>query len=493
MRIAIFLIVLTLGTFGCSSQPISIINGAADAVADAAAIKAVNTLVIEGTGENFNLGQNLNPEAPLPKLTVTSSKRSIDYGNNRWRLEQARTPTYVTANTAPNQPQTLGVDGDVAYNVAATGMTTRAAEQVARDRHSELFHHPIGALRAGLADGAQVTNQRKEGNDDVVDVALGSDTFTLYVDGTTKLPSKVVTMTYNANLGDVALTTEFGAYADSDGMSLPGKITSKTDKYVVADIQVSKHTVNGDVGNIEAVADVKAAPLPPATAPVTVEEVGKGLWYLTGGSHHSILVEFADHLALIEAPLNEARTQAVIAKAKELKADKPLRYLINTHHHFDHSGGIRAAIAEGLTIVTHEANKALYEEIAARKHSIVEDALAKSPKPVQIQTVQDKHVLQDATRSVEIYHIAGNPHADTLLMIYFPAERILVQGDIYSPPAVGAAPPAGFPFVPNIMENIDKAKLRVDTLLPIHGRKVPFAEMRAAAASEAKRNPAADD
>jgi glyoxylase-like metal-dependent hydrolase (beta-lactamase superfamily II) len=273
-------------------------------------------------------------------------------------------------------------------------------------------------------------------------------------------------------------------------MELPGRITSKTDKYVVADINVSKHTVNGDVGNLEAAADVKAAAVPPATAPVTVEEVGKGLWYLTGGSHHSILVEFADHLALIEAPLNEARTQAVIAKARELKPDKPLRFLINTHHHFDHSGGIRAAVAEGLTIVTHEANKALFEEIVGRTHSIVQDALAKSPKPLQLRTVKDKDVLKDATRTVEIYHIAGNPHADTLLMIYFPAERILVQGDMFSPPAVGAAPPPGFPFVPNTMDNIQKANLRVDTLLPIHGRKVPFADMRAVAAAEAKKRPA---
>ena len=490
MRLMILPIILTLALFGCASKEASVIQGAADAVGDEAGIKAVNTLVIEGTGENFNLGQNLSPDAPLPKLTVTSSKRSIDYANNRWRLEQARTPTYVTANTTPNQPQNLGVDGDVAYNVPATGPATRAAEQVAKDRHSELFHHPIGALRAALADGAQVTNARSEGSDDVVDVTLGSDTFTLYVDSSTKLPSKVVTNTYNANLGDVALTTEFGNYAESDGMNLPGKLVSKTDKYTTADITVSKTTVNGDAGNLEAPAEAKALPVPPLTTAVTVEEAGKGLWYLTGGSHHSILVEFADHLALVEAPLNEARTLAVIAKAKEIKPDKPLRYLINTHHHFDHSGGIRAAVAEGMTIVTHEANKPLYEEIVGRKHSIVEDALAKSPKPLQIETVKDKHVLMDATRTVEIYHIAGNPHADTLLMVYFPAERILVQGDMFSPPAPNAPPPPGFPFVPNTMENITKAKLRVDTLLPIHGRKVPFADMRAAGAAEAKKKPA---
>lgn len=489
MRLATVALVLSFGMFGCASQEVSIIRGAADAVSDEAAIKAVNTLVIEGTGENFNLGQNLSPEAPLPKLTVTASKRSIDYVNGRWKLEQARTPTYVTANMAPNQPQAAGVDGNVAFNVAANGTATRAAELVAQDRHSELYHHPIGALRAALADGAQVTNPRKEGNDDVVDVAVGNDKFTLYVDSMTKLPTKVVTMTYNANLGDVALTTEFSDYAEADGVNLPRKITSKTDKYVTADITVSKNTINGEVAGIEAGEDVKKQEVPPLTTAVTVEEAGKGIWYLTGGSHHSILVEFADHLVLIEAPLNEQRTLAVIAKAKELKPDKPLKYLVNTHHHFDHSGGIRAAIAEGLTIVTQEANKPFYEDIASRKHTIVQDALAKNPKPLQIETVKDKLEMKDSMRTMEIYHIAGNPHADTLLMIYFPAEHILVQGDMFTPPAAGAAPPPGFPFVPNTMENIQKANLRVDTLLPIHGRKVPFADMKAAATQEAKRKP----
>jgi hypothetical protein len=119
----------------------------------------------------------------------------------------------------------------------------------------------------------------------------------------------------------------------------------------------------------------------------------------------------------------------------------------------------------------------------------VEDALERNPQPAQVEPVRGKHVLQDATRTVEIYHVAGNPHAETLLMVYFPAERIPVQGDLFSPPAPGAAPPPGFPFVPNTIENVQKANLRVDTLLPILGRKVPFTDMRATAATEAKRTP----
>jgi hypothetical protein len=143
-------------------------------------------------------------------------------------------------------------------------------------------------------------------------------------------------MTYNPNLGDVALTTEFADYAEADGMNLPRKITSKTDKYVVAEIAVSKHTINGDAGNLEAAADVKSAEGPTSGCARDGGRGGKGslVSHRRQPPQHSR--EFADHLALIEAPQNEARTLAVIAKAKEIKPDKPLRFLVNTHHHFDH-------------------------------------------------------------------------------------------------------------------------------------------------------------
>ena len=487
MRLQVFLSVGVLALSGCMTSPeMAVINNAADAMGGKAAIQGANTLIVEGAGEAFTLGQNTSPDAPLPRLIVTAFKKSIDFANGKWRQERTQTAIAPGANPAP-QTQITALDGTVAFNVAANGTATRASEQVSRDRHNELLHHPIGALRAALAQGAQVTNARKEGNDDAVDVVSGSDRFTLYADSTSKLPSRVVTMSYNVNLGDVAIETAFGNYGDAGGMKLPGMLTSKTDTYVLAITNVSKNTVNGDVGDLAASAETKAAAPPVLTATITVEEAGKGLWYLTGQTHHSVLIEFSDHLALIETPQNEVRAQAVIAKAKELKPDKPLTQVINTHHHFDHSGGIRAAVAAGLTIITHEGNKAFYEAVVGRKHTMAPDALAKNPKPLKIETVKDKYVLKDAMRTVELYHIAGNLHGDTLLMVYLPAERILVQADVYTPPAANATAPAAFPFAPNLMDNIQKANLRVDRLLPIHGRMMPFADFRTAVQAETKK------
>ncbi len=493
MRSSKWLIVLAL-LVGCTSTPteMSIINDSANALGGAEKIRAVNTLILEGTGENGNFGQSLSPDAPLPVFKVNQFKRAIDFAGGRWRHEATRTPTFVAANTAP-QPQILGVDGDVAYNVAANGTAARQLDEAAKDRLMELNHHPIGILRAALAPGTQLSNLRKDGNDNVVDITTAQGAkVTLYVDSGTKLPSKVVSMTApvaNNPLGDSAIETSFANYTDAGGLKLPSRITTRTDKYTTADYQISKSTVNGDLGDVAAPEAAKSAPAPTTAAMVTAEQVAKGIWFLAGQSHHSVLVEFQDHLALIEAPQNEVRVDAVLQKVKELKPDKPLRYVVNTHHHFDHSGGVRRAMAEGVTLITHAGNKTFFEDIAQRKFTMTPDMLSKSPKAPTIVGVTDKYELKDATRTVEIYPIP-NRHSDTMLIVYFPAERLLVEADLYNPPAppsanappaAGNIPPPVFPFAPSVVQTVQKLGLHPDRILPIHGFIVPYRNLEVAA------------
>ena len=280
-------------------------------------------------------------------------------------------------------------------------------------------------------------------------------------------------MTDNPNLGDVAVETSFSDYQDLAGLKLPSHLTTKTDKFTTADIRVTKQSVDADTGNLAAPAAVASAAAiagpPPAT--VTAEELASGVWLLAGQSHHSVLVEFADHLMLIEAPQNDTRALAVIAKARELRPNKPLTHVVSTHHHFDHSGGVRAAVSEGLTVITHKANAAFYQDAVSRAHTLAPDALAKKPKPIKIETVDDVMHLKDDTMAVDLYPIAGSPHADTLLMAYFPKQRLLVEADVYSPAS------AVQPYAANLLENIRKRKLDVDRVVPIHGTVVPFSEL----------------
>src|SRR5207244_12685261 len=129
--------------------------------------------------------------------------------------------------------------------------------------------------------------------------------------------------------------------------------------------------------------NVRGAQPPPVR--VESQKLADGVYYLTGGSHHSLAIEMKDHSVLVDTPLNEERALAVIAKTKELIANKPIQYLVTTHHHWDHLGGIRTAIDEGATIVTHEINKAFIERVAKTPHTINPDRLSRSQKAVKIR------------------------------------------------------------------------------------------------------------
>jgi glyoxylase-like metal-dependent hydrolase (beta-lactamase superfamily II) len=472
----------------CASTPSEqqIINDAATALGGVEKVQSVNTLVAEVTGEQGNLGQNLTPAAPLPVFKVTEGKLSTDFAQARWKMEVTRTPTFVTANTSA-QKQIQGLDGNIAYNVGANGTPTRVSDEAAKMRRATVYHHPIAILRAAVAEGAEVSNARTEGNEDAVDITTAEGLkFTLYVNTATKLPVKIVSLTANNTnwpLADAVVETSFANYVAVDGLQLPERITSKTDKYTTSDFQITRNTVNGDVGDLAAPEAAKTASVPVLTATVEAEEVGKGIWYLTGQSHHSVLVEFADHLALVEVPQNELRVSAVLQKVKELKPDKPVRYVINTHHHFDHSGGIRRAMAEDVTIITHNANTAFYQEIAARSATVISEQM--SPKGARIQGVTEKFELKDETRSIEIYPIA-NPHSDSMLIVYLPAERMLVEADLYTPPAANASPPPSFPFAGSLVEAVRQLGLRPTRLMPIHGFIVPYSRLEEAVRSSAK-------
>jgi glyoxylase-like metal-dependent hydrolase (beta-lactamase superfamily II) len=295
----------------------------------------------------------------------------------------------------------------------------------------------------------------------------------LHLDPTNNLPVMITSRGYNTNLGDVTLSTTFSEYMDAGGVQLPQVISQKIDDFPAADLRVT-HSV-GTIGDLAAPAAVASAEEPGTPqANVTVEELAPGVWRLAGQSHHSVLVEFPSYGVLVEAPQNDTRTLAVIARAREtLPEGKPLQYLVNTHHHFDHSGGLRAAVAEGLTIITHEINRPLYEELVKRPHTVMADRLAGNPAELKLQTVtgDEKFELRDGNRVMEVYRIRNDSHNDGMLMVYLPQSRILIEADTYTPPRGG-------PTAENLLQEIKERGLRVDRIAPIHGDVVPLSELQ---------------
>ena len=161
------------------------------------------------------------------------------------------------------------------------------------------------------------------------------------------------------------------------------------------------------------------------------------MYRITGG-YVALAVEFNDHILIFEpAGQNEARAQAIIAEAKRVIPNKPIRYGVLSHHHFDHTSGIAAVVAEGITIVTHEANKEFFENALSAPRTLAPDSMSKSGKRPVIETVGDKRVFTDGTQTVEIHNIKGLPHADGMLIAYIPSARIVAYADMFNLVAPG--------------------------------------------------------
>ena len=186
-------------------------------------------------------------------------------------------------------------------------------------------------------------------------------------------------------------------------------------------------------------------------------------------------MEMKDYVVVVEGPQNDERAIAVIAEVKKLVPNKPIKYVVNSHHHFDHAGGLGPFVAEGATIITHAINKPFFEQALAAPRTVSPDKLAQSGKKATIETLTDKLVLRDDTRTLEIHHIKDNLHHDGLIMVYLPKEKLLIEADAYTPAAADAPPPAqANPYSVNLHDNIGGLKLEVDRILPLHGRIVPL-------------------
>ena len=284
-------------------------------------------------------------------------------------------------------------------------------------------------------------------------------------------------------MGDMHIVATYTGWKDFAGAMAPAKIVQTRGGFPFFEVDVTSAKINPPD-----VAALVPAPPPPAGrgggppagggpggAPaltVTSEKLGDGLYRLTTGpgSYDSVIVEFKDYVMMLEAGQSEARGLAYIAETKKLIPNKPIRYVMNTHPHSDHTGGLPPLVAEGATIITQKNNAAFLEKSLNTPRTLLNDTLAKNPKKAKIEAVDEKKVYTDGTRTVEIYHIYPAPHSNGLMVAYIPKEKVLFQGD-FSLPAPGQP---GNDHVKALVPALEKLKLvDFDRYINVHTSAEP--------------------
>ena len=473
-------------------------TGTLESATEALGADHIRSIEFSGTGKWSQFGQEPNPDAPAPEFEINYTA-TIDYNTATSHILRSSREVVDPGRWRP-VPQMAGsrggaggetefVAGGIAWILGppggnATGLAVTAIPDAANaeERTMEIWATPQGFLRAAIANHATSTPINGGGTE--VTFMMGKHKVVGRINGR----NEVYIMHYwidNPVLGDMLCEAGFTGYRDFGGVMFPSHIVRTQGGKVRLEVNVS--TVKA---NLPVVIPVPDGMREAMTAPVkvTADKLADGVYWLRGFQWHSVAVEQGDHIVMIDAPLDEARSLAVIAKIKETIPNKPITYLINTHAHFDHAGGVRTYAAEGATIVTLPMNQAFYQRAWRNPHTLNPDRLALSKAtPKFLPVTNGRLVLSDSTRPIEVHEQVGSAHCDAIVMVYLPVEKILVQVDGWNTEAL-TAPRIDTqggeyvnPYMLNLYDNIMRLNLDTRMIVPLHGpRTATMDELRKA-------------
>jgi glyoxylase-like metal-dependent hydrolase (beta-lactamase superfamily II) len=455
----------------------------ARAVLDAAS-KAMGTGNLQAveysaaSGNTYAVGQAPGPGKPWPRFTITRYNALINYSvpimrEQTVRIDDENPPRGGGAGPYVPETQQGGIRpipfGPQTANAVRDGRTANGALQI--------WLTPHGFLKGAAANNATVRAGTQRGRRDVSFRAFDRYTITGTINDE-NLVERVQTTIANPLYGDMLLEAIYSDYRDVAGVKFPMRIVQRQGGFPSLELRLANVQPNSAAALATTAPALPTGPPPTGTPPrAPAKDIAPGFWALEGSIPMNFLVEFRDFVVVIEAVGNAQRSELVLSEVRQLIPSKPIRYVINTHQHSDHSGGLREVVAQGLPILTHQVNKAFYEKMLRNPATIEPDKLANNPRAPMIEGVTDKKVITDGTKTIEVHHVRGNLHDEGLLMVYFPKERLLLQADAYAPRPPGAKPLPPSPYTTNLYENIQRLKLTVDQMVHVHGGMDPIAKL----------------
>jgi glyoxylase-like metal-dependent hydrolase (beta-lactamase superfamily II) len=416
---------------------------AARAMGGAGALDSLRSKTVEFNTAAFGLGQEETSLSPA-RATLTSGRIVADYAGTRQLTTQEVRPVNGGVNrqrrvTLPTMSLfenngALSMDG---AGVSA-GLPRNQSLQVERILRSAMQPGSAAtvlrprALRGEMADGIRLP--------------LGPDTVSVWFDRITGLPVATETIADDGILGDRRTVTWYTKWQDAGGVKLPRQIDVEVNGRLQSHTVITSAAVNQPLDPaLFVIPDSMVARAPaaaPAPAPgitVNLVNLAPGVWRAEGGTHFSLVVEQGAGLLVLEGPLSTARTNAVLDTLKSRFPGKPVTGVVMTHHHYDHSGGIRGYQARGIRVIAHPRNTGFARTIATARKTVAPDRLSRGAPVPPIVTAADSTVLGSGDGRVVLYHVPS-VHVEGLLGAWIPSAGIVFTSDVVNP-AANATPP----------------------------------------------------
>ena len=463
-----------------SRAPRDLVTRALNAMGGESAVRGIRNVTVTYYVANFGLGQEETPQSP-PRPNVVAGTQTIDYaGRRQLTVTEGRNP----AGTV-NKVRRV-ITGGIGMTDANGTQTADAPQAVANVERNQR-RLPDRVLLAAFDTPASLSSLpartwRGESLDGVHYVSA-SDTLDVYFDRRSGLPVLIETITDDPVLGDRRTLVAYTRWQDAGGVLSPRQWDLDVNGRLQNAWVFTAVTTNGTVADsMFVIADsikAKAQPSNPTPPPITVTlaELAPNVWRAEGGSHHSLIVDQGTRLLVVEAPQSAQRMEAVLDTLRSRFPGKPVGTVINTHHHWDHTGGLRTVLAANVTIVTHARNVSFVRSIGTARKTVRPDALSRSGRPSRstITSVEDSLVVGSGETRVVAYRLP-TAHAEGLLAIYVPAAKILFQSDVVTanpnPPAAGSV---------ELIRFVKARGLAVERMAGGHGQVVAWTDIERAA------------
>jgi DNA-binding beta-propeller fold protein YncE len=469
-----------------------VLEAGIDALGGMENVRRADKITINYKSVNHPVGQNAAFDAPPADFQRVGVRTLIDYAGGRYVTEgQSNSAGGYKFNfrnvVAPRR--SFGIDllrnrrGPAVRNLDERTKAQLKLSLLSEVPHLLLLHAAQRPETLRWLGEAEVEGRAFR----VVSFAAeGGAQVSLYFDAGTGLLARTEQLDSHVQLGDVRFGNTFSDYREVGGVMLPRRRLAFVNQFVTGENEYAD--VKLDFADGERLLEVPAGyvePAPPqaSAAAEVMRKVGDGVHLVEriGQAYRVMFVEFEDHVMILEAPTDANVTKAVLRLVRQTAPGKPVRYVSFTHFHFDHTGGLREYVAEGATVVVPPGNKAFVERVAESKFTLKPDALALSPRPPVVETFEKKRVFTDGKRTVELHSIGPTSHVRDMVMFYFPKEKILFQGDMFSPLDAGGIPPV-IEVNRELVEKVEALKLDVETLVAVHSGAVAWKDFRRAVA-----------